>query len=263
MKEETLAELRARVDDLQATCTRVENERREWKARADTAYRYLSLATKPPFFVREGFAKEVTHEDAQAIRDEIAKEAKIADQILQDAWTQTTVAVKNFVVEATDNPMLESGPALEFVSMWVARFRQVLGPNLPAEPQVGSIERWGHGPEELQETWTGSFRTREAALASAREDYGAEKPFYLQRGYLCSKSHMLSSVAERVLEDLRNAATDEAGEAGEAWPDVSDEGEKALDLAIRAWAYQHLDDPMFWAASGKPEKIEPAADVHA
>lgn len=256
MSEDTIESLRARVDELQAACTSVENERREWKARAQSSYTYLELAARPSLLTQAVIAKEVSCEDAQAIRDEIAKAAEKADQILQDAWTQTTMAVKDFVREAADFSE-EKGPTwLAFVKKWAARFRRVLGDNVPGPKKEESRERWGYSDVRDPERWTGAAKTREEALVEARSEFGPDSVIYLQRGERCTASQFVFNACH-VIDDMGSAACDEVGEAAEEWPDVSKEAETALDDALEAWAYRYVDEPEFWSTIGNPERIEP------
>lgn len=52
---------------------------------------------------------------------------------------------------------------------------------------------------------------------------------------------------DRIEEFMQEAAMDACGEWAEEWPQVDDEGSKALSVALVKWANEHVSKPRFFS----------------
>jgi hypothetical protein len=127
-----------------------------------------------------------------------------------------------------------------------------------AEQGTGAaLGRWGHSEHEKAERWSGAFESREEAIEDGRRHYrhGPAAPFWIQAGATPDAASFVPS-ADEIVEQMGNAAADNAGEVAAEYPDVSAEAREELDAYLATWATKHAA-PRFWIAVGAPEKIEP------
>lgn len=114
---------------------------------------------------------------------------------------------------------------------------------------------WGYSESLDAERWCGRCATREEAIEEARKEYGRDAVFYVILGRADPPSAFMPSV-DYILEAVAESAYDEAGEAADDFPDVSDEDRESLKNLLASWANEHLT-VSFWVCDGKPERIEP------
>lgn len=118
----TLKERDAQINMLQTRSTELENDRRYWKARAETAISYLTtvlvelplkLAQMPPGVPRTDVMRDLY----QRVDDE----SKCSDLILQDAWSKAAQYAREFV-KAIDNG---EGRDYQFLGTWYDKFKSL------------------------------------------------------------------------------------------------------------------------------------------
>lgn len=118
--------------------------------------------------------------------------------------------------------------------------------------------RWGFASSSDAELWTGSFATRDEAIAAGREEFGGEG-FFIRSGQApdpgaCVPVTLADDLLDRMAE---NAA--EWGDIAEDWPDApGGTAEDELRNFVVAWARKHLG-PTFWIANGATERVPGAA----
>lgn len=121
-------------------------------------------------------------------------------------------------------------------------------------PRWEAPTRWGYASSFDAELWTGSFETREEAIAAGREEFGAED-FFIRSGREpdpgdCVPVTLMEDLLDRIAE---NAA--EWGDVAEDWPDTpGGSAEDELRDFVVAWARKHLR-PTFWVAGGAVERV--------
>ncbi len=124
-----------------------------------------------------------------------------------------------------------------------------------AEALAVVAAQWGHALTQFPDRWWGAHESKEAAIANGRATYIGES-FWIASGYVPATDSFLPDV-DWVLDQMRDAARERAGEAAEDYPDVADAGRVALERALAKWAAAHAAVE-FWCATGTPEHIEAA-----
>jgi hypothetical protein len=108
--------------------------------------------------------------------------------------------------------------------------------------------------------WRGGYATREEAVAAGRAEYG-DAAFWIREGERYRSRDFVHNVnATNIVDRMAEDAADEAGDAAEDWPEVSQAARAALVEALRAWADEHVPAPRFWQPVGESERV-PAAPV--
>lgn len=118
----------ARVDELLADASRLENERRGWKLRAESALKLLS-ATLVEMRVSGG-------PRGNAAAEMVKEVAARADRLEADAWCRAAAVARSFV-EACSEPMGDYAPLVvrpgdgdrpehAFLRAWILRFEDAL-----------------------------------------------------------------------------------------------------------------------------------------
>lgn len=117
--------LSTRVDELQARGSELENERRAWKLRAETATAFLKdVLVDLPLAMRLIKAGAPMATSLETLLKRIKDESQRSDMLAKDAWTQTTQVAKEFVKEVE---LLSCSYQDGFVDHWADRFRKILG----------------------------------------------------------------------------------------------------------------------------------------
>lgn len=110
-----------------------------------------------------------------------------------------------------------------------------------------------YGVSQNEERFEGAYKSREEAVDEGRSIFPGEA-FLLGWGYKPDPAQFIPST-DWVLESMAESALDEAGEAAEEWPDITDEAEKELNELLKAWARKNCPVD-FWIGEGH-EEIEP------
>ncbi len=111
---------------------------------------------------------------------------------------------------------------------------------------------WGF-TSHPEEGYSGSFETRDAAIHSGRVAYPGEA-FFVCGGRRPKPSEFLPDI-DGMLENMGEAAFEEAGECAEDGFDCSPEARSELNQLLKDWADRRLVCD-FWIADGEPEKVE-------
>lgn len=126
MLRKALREANERIDNLQRSCTALENDRRLQRARAENALRYLQMSTvELPLSVLGSGQYELVSE----LRLKMSAEAERTDAILKDAWSGCAEACRAYV-KAMKEADCENAEAADLEAMlrsWDSRFRTLLG----------------------------------------------------------------------------------------------------------------------------------------
>lgn len=132
--------LERQITELQERNSKLEDERRMWKLRAEATNKLLHAML--------GMMAARYGSDDYEARELIASVAARADRLERDAWTKPTALLREFITEAT-SPMgdyapeivtpvgkaggydtgaaIDDTPRAAFVRKWVARFQELLG----------------------------------------------------------------------------------------------------------------------------------------
>lgn len=119
--------------------------------------------------------------------------------------------------------------------------------------------RWGYATDKHSESWTGCCLTRDEAIEAGRAEYaddseeGGCAPFWIHSGHLVPIEAVMPD-ADDIIETMGERAYDEAGEAAEEYPDVSEAARIELGDFLRGWVEKHAK-PDFWVADGVAEFI--------
>lgn len=122
--------LEKRVDELQADCSRLENERRKWKALYESSRALLSeVLVDIPLLVRLAGTDAATA-TAKGMKTMLPAYAAVAarnEQLENDAWTHATTTARAFVKAAEIETKGRPGSLMhEWVEGWVEEFRTAL-----------------------------------------------------------------------------------------------------------------------------------------
>jgi len=113
--------------------------------------------------------------------------------------------------------------------------------------------RWGHSTSHEPETWSGSFKTREEAIADGKDLYG--ESFYVKSGCVID-AYQAMPKADELMDRMGEYAYDN-WVVPDGFPDVSAEAQNELNALLRAWCDKHLGDVEHWMCDGtKPERVE-------
>ncbi len=116
---------------------------------------------------------------------------------------------------------------------------------------------WGFAEDDLAESWSGSYPTRETAIAAGRAEHGPHE-FWIRRGTKPSVTEIVSLFpVESFLEGAQeNAADHESFYQGSDDPLVfSAEALVALTQLVEGWVAQHVT-ASGWTPDRPPERIE-------
>ena len=120
---------------------------------------------------------------------------------------------------------------------------------------------YGHASYEDAEQYSGTFPTREEAIAEGTTEYGGE-PFYVMAGESPEAASLMPD-ADHILDIMAGNAHDNYGhDLTEDFPEVTEEAKAELDALLKDWANKHVE-VTFWEAVGTPERIEPEEQDHA
>ena len=116
---------------------------------------------------------------------------------------------------------------------------------------------WGYAEHHMAEWWTGSFATREEAIAEARVELAnnhGEPPFYVRKGVYPDPCKHVCTDPDMTLECIEESAADQVYAEDDVF-EVRPGAEKAFETMMREWARRYLV-PKVWAPVGEPEKID-------
>lgn len=114
---------------------------------------------------------------------------------------------------------------------------------------------WGYSNYYNPDRWEGMHTTREEALRYAQADYPG-CVVYLSKGRVPEPDEFIPDV-DYLMEQMSERAQDEAGEAAEEFPGVTNEAKTELEGLLRAWCRKHVK-VNFWVSDGEPERVEPS-----
>lgn len=118
-------------------------------------------------------------------------------------------------------------------------------------------ERWGYAGSKDAEAWHGALLTREEAIREGRDymlECGAgEAGCWIHSGHMVSVESVLPDV-DALLERMAEQANEQAGEAADDYPSVTEEAKAELEALLRGWVEKHAT-PDFWVADGEAEFI--------
>ncbi len=123
-----------KVDELQARCTELENERRMWKSRCEACQILINAAVEISISMLEGEAGEVA-ETFALIEQVMKRNARLES----DAWSRAAALAREFVRDC-ETPMgdyapslvtpvgpgtVEESPRVYFIRRWHERFKEI------------------------------------------------------------------------------------------------------------------------------------------
>lgn len=115
--------------------------------------------------------------------------------------------------------------------------------------------------EEFIATSRDGERFTETSIGHLLDDEGAVgQTIYVGQGVKRTASYFLPD-PDTIIDEMANAASDEADEFADGYPSVSEDAKKALAVALHNWAKEHVGDPDFFTVTGSTEHVVTQEDL--